>query len=240
MIRNQLIEKHVGVDEDFRLRGEDVSRVEAFSDGVFAFAITLTVVSLAVPAAFDQLEQTLLRGLFAFAISFALLAQVWYWHYKFYRRYGLQDGFTVLLNTILLFVVLFYIYPLKFLFTLLTDELSGIDTSHMITQDQWPILMIIYSAGFLAVQIIFGLLYYFAYRKREELELNQLERDKTQSSILSFLVFASIGLASILIAALGKSASLAGLVYLLIAPMLTICHAAVRAYRQGRAKGIAR
>ncbi len=92
----------------FVLRGEDVSRVEAFSDAVFAFAVTLTVVSLAVPSTFDQLEQTVVRGLFSFAISFAMLVQVWYWHYKFYRRYGLQDGFTVLLNTILLFIVLYH------------------------------------------------------------------------------------------------------------------------------------
>ena len=96
--------------------------MEGFADAVFAFALTLPVVSLEVPNTFDELLATM-RGFFAFAISFLLLYQVWYDHYKFFRRYGLNDDFTMHLSTLLLFVVLFYIYPLKFLFTALMDQL---------------------------------------------------------------------------------------------------------------------
>src|SRR6266487_3191733 len=60
-----------------------------------------------------------------FAFSFALLFIIWFKQYKFFRRYGLQDNLTVSLNGALLFVVLFYVYPLKFLFSYLINVLTG-------------------------------------------------------------------------------------------------------------------
>ncbi len=98
-------------ETDFRLRGTEVTRVEAFSDVVFGFALTLLVVSLEVPHTFNQLLAAM-SGFVPFAVSFTILAQVWWVHHNFFRRYGLQDGATILLNLILLFVILFYVYPL--------------------------------------------------------------------------------------------------------------------------------
>ena len=66
-----------------------------------------------------------MRGLIAFAISFVLLFVVWLTQYKFFRRYGLNDNFTIWINALLLFVVLFYVYPLKFLWTLLVNLVLG-------------------------------------------------------------------------------------------------------------------
>jgi hypothetical protein len=66
-----------------------------------------------------------MRGFFAFAICFALLLQVWHEQYRFFRRYDLQDSISIVLNCILLFLVLFYAYPLKFLFTLLVNMWMG-------------------------------------------------------------------------------------------------------------------
>ena len=59
----------------------------------------------------------------AFAICFALLFQVWWRHFNFFRRYGLEDGTTITLTGILLFVMLFYVYPLKFVFKLMVFQL---------------------------------------------------------------------------------------------------------------------
>ena len=96
MIRESLSKREAAVQNGFRLRGlGEVSRVEALSDGVFAFAITLLVVSLEVPRTFDDLLLTM-RGFLAFAITFALLFNVWNTQYKFFRRYGLNDNFAVI------------------------------------------------------------------------------------------------------------------------------------------------
>jgi uncharacterized membrane protein len=116
------MEGDLGRSGDFRWRGHEVTRIEGLSDAVFAFAITLLVVSLEVPKTFAELAETM-HGFGAFLISFVLLFFVWFNQYKFFRRYGLRDTLTVVLNAVLLFVVLFYVYPLKFLFTFLLIDL---------------------------------------------------------------------------------------------------------------------
>src|SRR5262245_3100463 len=116
MLREHLHHRHTGVTPGFRPRGADVTRIEGFSDAVFAFALTLLVVSLEVPRTFQELMQTV-RGFGGFAICFALLMQIWFKHYGYFRRYGLQHVTTRVLNSVLLFIVLFYVYPLKYLWT---------------------------------------------------------------------------------------------------------------------------
>lgn len=211
-----------GDSEGFRLRGEDVWRVESLCDAVFAFAVTLLVVSLEVPGSFDELLETM-RGFFAFAICFALLLSLWYEHYKFSRRYGLRDTLTVHLNAVLLFLVLFFVYPLKFLFTLLADQLLGF-SDEVIEPSQVPLLLVIYGAGFVAVQLVFVAFYWRAYSLRDALKLDAYELSVTHQEIQSFLVNVSVGLASVLLAILGgeSASSWAGIVYLLLFPLQRI------------------
>ena len=56
----------------------------------------------------------------SFALSFAMLVFLWAVHNGFFRRYGLNDTYTVLVNSVFLFLVLFYVYPLKFMSTALS------------------------------------------------------------------------------------------------------------------------
>src|ERR1051326_8106416 len=114
MIREPLIEKGVGKSATFRWRGGSVSRLGGFSDAGFGFALTLLVVSLEVPRTFDGLLAAFTE-LGAFAVNFMLLFFIWTRHFLFFRRYGLEDGITTVLNGALLFLVLFYVYPLKFM-----------------------------------------------------------------------------------------------------------------------------
>jgi uncharacterized membrane protein len=222
VVREGLAQRQGG-EEDFRWRGEDVSRMEGFSDAVFAFAVTLLVVSLEVPKTFDELLATM-RGFFAFAICFALLLAVWYDHYKFFRRYGLMDTPTRWLNSTLLFLMLLYVYPLKFLFTMLIDEWLGFGDSEMIETSQVPLLMVIYGAGFVAIQLVFLLMYLRAYSLRAALELDPQELSVTREEIQGFFLNVLVGLVSVATAALGGvgAISWAGLVYLLVFPLQII------------------
>jgi hypothetical protein len=231
MIRERLVQKKIGARPDFRWRGHEVSRIEGLSDAVFAFAVTLLVVSLEVPKTFAELAVTM-RGFGAFAISFVLLFIVWFNQYKFFRRYGLQDTFTVCLNAALLFVVLFYVYPLKFLFSYLVNVVTGGhgevrlpngNAQAMVEGNQMARLLVIFGIGYVAVFAVFILLHLHAYRKRFELELSKLELFDTRNSIQESAVNCGIGLLSICVAVFGgRYSGLAGPTYMLTAIALTI------------------
>jgi uncharacterized protein (DUF983 family) len=174
-----------------------------------------------------------MRGFFAFAISGWLLYSVWFDHYMFFRRYGLQDTLTINMSAVLLFVVLFYVYPLKFLFTALMDELLGFSTQvgsstgdvvETIRAGQWPLLIVLFGVGFVVVQFVFFLLYWRAYALRDVLKLDAHETSRTRQEIQGYLLLAGVGLTSIGVALLGgeEASSLAGWVYLLIWPLMTI------------------
>ena len=149
-------------------RRAETSRLEGFSDAVFAFALTLLVVSLQVPSSYDELVHTL-RSFVAFAPSFAALIWIWYLHREFFRRYGLGDGPMVFLNAVLLFVVLVYVYPLKFLATLVLGSLIDPTSVAPIETSQVNQLIAIYGLGYVAVFAIFFLMYSYALRQRHVL-----------------------------------------------------------------------
>ena len=88
------------------IRHREVSRLEGFSDAVFGFALTLLVVSLEAPKDLSELRR-LVAGLVPFALMFAMVVWIWFEHNVFFRRYGMQDNWTIFLNSVLLFVVLF-------------------------------------------------------------------------------------------------------------------------------------
>jgi uncharacterized membrane protein len=215
----------------FRHRAIEVSRLEAFSDMVFGFALTLIVVSLEVPSTFDELMLAM-RGLWGFAICFALLVWIWHCHYTFFRRYNLTDELTIWLNTFLLFVVLFYVYPLKFLFAILT---GGIHAADPIRRAQWPSLMYIYGFGFLGIFLMLFLMHVHAYRKREQLELNSVELHDTKTHLILYGSYVGIAILSIVITATVPDHKLmwAGWVYGLIGPVSAVI-GAVRGTRRER------
>lgn len=177
----------------FRWRGAEVTRLEGFSDAVFAFSVTLLVVSLEVPKTFAEL-MTAMRGFVAFGVCFAVLANVWFNHVRFFRRYGLQTPWVVFLNCSLLFFVLFYVYPLKFLFGAVVFGGGAIEPSEA------RILFVIYGSGFAALSLVLALLYSHAWSKRSALALNALELARTRRSLIDNAAMVLVGLLSILLA----------------------------------------
>ena len=85
------------------------SRFESFSDGVFAFAVTLLVLGVALPgsryASDHALTAALLRlwpNLIAYCLSFAVIGIMWQNHHALFRLVERIDRKTVLLNLALL------------------------------------------------------------------------------------------------------------------------------------------
>jgi TMEM175 potassium channel family protein len=91
--------------ESKRREGNEVefSRIVAFSDGVFAIAITLLVLSLDIPkhlaggeianALWEQRED-----FFAYALSFAVIGRFWLVHHRFFGEVRAFDGRLIVLN----------------------------------------------------------------------------------------------------------------------------------------------
>ena len=181
------------------------------------------MVSLDVPRTFDDLVVTM-RGFPAFAICFLFLALIWNGHYKFCRRYGLDDAVARLLTCIMLFLVLFYVYPLKFLFNFsITALLFGGSVQPItMTASQFSLLLVIYGLGFAAVYLAMALLYLHAYRLRDELALNDLERFDTRYQLFRLWTLVAIGLLAALLARVPVLRNWSSLVYFLLFPILRV------------------
>ena len=182
------------VEHGFRMRGAGISRIDVFSDVVFAFSLVLLAVSLTVSRT-SRASQESVVGFVTVAICFAMILGGWFSHYVFFRRYGLRDRFTIILNSGLLFLILFCVYPLKFLFATISGYLfrdsSG---SWLLTAIQINGRLALYALGFTTVFLLVAALYWNAWRHRDSLALNGVERLLTVSSIVDALGLAAIGL----------------------------------------------
>ena len=207
--------------------GHDVTRIEAFSDAVFGFAITLLVVSLEVPNNFEELMQVI-RGLPVFAVTFAILLMIWQEHHSLFKRFPTADGATIWLNGALLFVVVSYIYPLKFLFNGIVGP-GGIRVGPGATFEnvgQLITLMQIYGAGFATIFVIFATLYWRAARRA----VDAASRTEARVLIGHSFVYVLVAGISVGLATFGGSryGSLSGVSYGLIGPLQALYHSLAR------------
>ncbi|MGB5510903.1 MAG: TMEM175 family protein, partial [Woeseiaceae bacterium] len=85
------------VEDQFRLRGLEVTRLDTFVDAAFAFVLTLLVISFdAIPSNYPEMLAAV-RRIPGFAASFAILMMFWLQHRLWSRRYGLENFNTILL-----------------------------------------------------------------------------------------------------------------------------------------------
>lgn len=104
----------------------DTTRLEAFSDGVFAIAITLLVIEVAVPHVEE--EQSLASALWeqwpsylGYTLSFVTIGIIWMNHHALFRDIERTDHWLTVLNLLLLMGVAFVPFPTAVLADYLQD-----------------------------------------------------------------------------------------------------------------------
>ncbi|AZQ57851.1 DUF1211 domain-containing protein [Maribacter sp. MJ134] len=190
----------------------NISRIEAFSDAVFAFAATLLVVSLGTDStdAIIDIDVKLFTG---FAVSFFVLVILWFLHYNFFRRTNYMDNVIIAVNAVLLFVVLYYVFPLKSL-------VNSWFLPQGMTPDKLAGLFELYGLGFALIFLCLSLMYYRAYKKSKHLE-NSIT---LLFYVRHFGLFVVVALISIIIAYLqiGINYGLPGILYALLGPFCSV------------------
>jgi uncharacterized membrane protein len=189
--------------QGMRLRGLQMTRIETFTDAAFAFAVTMLVISVdSIPADMNELVIAM-RGIPAFALSFAQIMLFWYAHHVWSRRYGMDDVMTVFLSSLLVFTVLVFIYPLK---TMYSSALSWASGGYLPSQIDLrsnvdlALLFTVFALSYLAMSLVIILHYWHAWRQRDELDLDERERFITRMMIVRWALLASPGLMSIVLA----------------------------------------
>lgn len=134
-------------------RDRETSRLEAFSDGVIAIAITLLVLEIRVPdveQAAPDAAWAALRDLWpnylGYVISFATIGIMWANHHLIFRSIGRVDHYLILAN--LLF--LFFVAAIPFPTALMADALG---------HPAERVGVIVYSGWFLLTALSYNLLW---------------------------------------------------------------------------------
>ena len=124
-------------------------RLEMFSDGVIAIAITLLVIQIRVPEVeagglFDALVDQW-PSYVAFLVSFLVIGIMWVSHHSMFERIAMVDRGLLFINLLLLLGIAFLPFPTDLMATYVED---GGSNSHVAAA--------IYSATMVAVGIAFA------------------------------------------------------------------------------------
>jgi uncharacterized membrane protein len=153
------------------------NRLEAFSDGVFAVAITLLVLEINVPGGenlWHQLKEEW-PSFAAFAVSFWVIGIIWVNHHGVIDHLRRADRGVLYLNLLVLMTVVFIPF---------STELFAV---HLKSGADEKVAAIVYSSSFLAMGVSFGLLWTYVTSHREALGVS-LTDEEVRSTRRSFLI----------------------------------------------------
>src|SRR5216110_4113503 len=212
----------------FRLRGIDMTRLETFIDAAFAFAITMLVIAAQqIP---DNIKTLLaaFKNVPAFVASIIVLGIFWRGHWLWSRRYGLEDGVSILISWAVIVTILIFIYPLKAIFGAMWFFISngqvGQPFSLHTTEAQARTIFAIYALGLIAITAEILLLNFRAWQLREPLRLNAREQLMTRGELTGWSIPVSVGLVSLVLSFTLPIEQIAwcGWVYFLMAIMVRV------------------
>lgn len=141
---------------------ESPARLEAFSDGVFAIAITLLVLDIKVPRVEALEGHTLGAALFnqwpvylAYVFSFVTILIMWVSHHAMFKYIARTDQLFLVLNGLLLMGITAVPFPTALLSEYLQYADHGADQN---------LAAAVYSGLFTLIAILFNLLWHYAAR----------------------------------------------------------------------------
>lgn len=135
----------------------ETTRVEAFSDGMFAIAITLLILEVKVPTPGQgRLAAALLRqwpSYLAFFLSFAYIGVMWMNHHRMFTHIKRSDDTLLVLNLLLLLGVTTVPFP------------TAVLATHLGTPEQRTAALF-YNGVFIVIAIFFNLTWRYAVSRR--------------------------------------------------------------------------
>ena len=163
-------------------------RLEAFSDGVFAIAITLLVLTIARPSNFHHLGEQLVDrwpSFAAYVVSFAVIGIMWLNHHSIFVHFARVDRAFVYLNMLLLLSVVFIPYP------------TGIFGDALKLGEGERVAAIVYSVAMTVNAFSWAALWLYASLRRRLLSDDFPESERRTATILFTIgpVFYSIAIA---------------------------------------------
>lgn len=200
---NQEFIDNCPLEGGFRMRGLKMTRIEVFVDAAFAFAVTMLVISFdAIPTTHAEMMLAI-KSIPAFIFSVIQLVWIWYTHNKWSRRYGLDTALTTVLSAALLSVVLIYIYPMRIMaqgfFSWITDNYL-IVRFELSSWDDLADMFVFLGIGWVALCLVFVLMYWYAGSLKKELRLNDFESHETKTLGYMWMGAASVGVICIVLA----------------------------------------
>jgi uncharacterized membrane protein len=140
----------------------DTGRTEAFSDGVFAIAITLLVLDISIPSSqVEHLGRAVLDewpAYLAYVTSFMTVGGLWLVHASLFSRLRFIEVRLIRLNLLLLMAVSFLPFPTR----LMADSLKYPHSERT--------AVLIYGANMLAIAVVIAIMYRVAANRSELLD----------------------------------------------------------------------
>ena len=232
-MRKQLLNTRKS-DPRIHYRGNNPSRLDALTDTVFGIAITLLIFNLNNPNSFADLV-LFTKTLPAFLISIGFLMVIWNEHVNFSRMYGPADSWYAFLHTLFLALIIFYVYPLRFLTLYLTNFLFTDSFQLNLSGKDVPELVTYYSFILFGLNFVLFLFYLRAWRIRTKINLNPFEVFHTKAQLLRMVIMCGVPVISILIVFVLRDKSvfwasfLGGIIYFLYSPLILIW---IRVYKK--------
>ncbi len=168
----------------------ETTRVEAFSDGVFAIAMTLLILNVRIPpAGSGELSTELLKQwptYISFLVSFTFIGIMWINHHRLFTHIARSDDVLLILNALLLLGVVVVPFP------------TAVLAMHLGQSDQRAAL-VLYNGTYVFIAIVFNLLWRYASSAKrhllgKEVDPTSVERITTQYAFGPVLYLVCLGL----------------------------------------------